>query len=220
MKKLIKEISVIVAFAVVLAFAYNFFVHKMPLTGKKEVAAIPDSLLFDEGTDTASPVSDAGEDTVAQWEELAKQDTTTEDISKVDTSKPNEKSTEEADIDPEPEQKPAGQLADPQEQTVTFEQMLKITGNPNFVIIDARHPDQYAKDKIGDAINIFPYDDEHEIMPKIFELPDNKTIVIYCDGGTCDSSHKLADLIMQARGFDKVFIYSGGWEEWIKKKES
>lgn len=104
------------------------------------------------------------------------------------------------------------------EKTVTFEQMKKIINNSNFVIIDARSADDYAKGKIGNALNIFPYDEESNYFPKILSLPRDKKIVIYCTGGNCDLSHHLAEDLMNF-DFKNVFIYTGGWEEWELKNK-
>jgi len=102
-------------------------------------------------------------------------------------------------------------------KTVNFEQMKKIVDDntDNFILIDARRPEEYIKEHIKNAINVYPYSEESIIMDKLFSLPDNKTIIVYCDGGTCDSSHEIADKL-KAIGFNKVFIYEGGWEQWEK----
>lgn len=102
------------------------------------------------------------------------------------------------------------------EESVTYEQMLKIIGNDDFIIIDARSSDFFQKNRIGNSINIFPYDDESVVIHKILDLPHDKTFIVYCDGGNCDSSHKIAELLMNF-GY-KAHIYSGGWDEWSKKK--
>jgi rhodanese-related sulfurtransferase len=103
------------------------------------------------------------------------------------------------------------------DKTVTYEQMLKIINNDDFIIIDARSADNFNKMKIGNAVNIFPYDEETIVMNKIFDLPQNKKIVVYCDGGNCDSSHKIAEILLNF-GYDNSYIYSGGWDEWSKKQ--
>lgn len=104
-------------------------------------------------------------------------------------------------------------------KTVTYEQMLKIIedNSGEFIIVDARNPEFWGKNRIGNSINIFPYEDDEVVINKILDLPQNKKIIVYCDGGNCDSSHKIAE-IMYNFGYENVFIYSGGWEEWIKMK--
>jgi rhodanese-related sulfurtransferase len=103
------------------------------------------------------------------------------------------------------------------DMSITYEQMLKIIENPDFIIVDARNPVDFAKSKIGNAVNIFPYLEESEVIPKILDLPQNKKIVVYCDGGTCDASHKVVE-IMKNFGYNNVYLYQAGWEEWSKKK--
>jgi len=100
---------------------------------------------------------------------------------------------------------------------ITKKQMQKILEDTtgNFIIVDARRTEDYKEAHIGNAINIFPYvDDENVVIDKVFALPKNKTIIVYCDGGNCDSSHKVGD-ILKMFGY-KFFIFEGGWEEWTK----
>ncbi len=104
------------------------------------------------------------------------------------------------------------------DKTVSYDQMLKILENENdFIIVDARNHDDWSKSHIGNSINIFPYEEEAVMMNKILDLPQDKKIIVYCDGGNCDSSHKIAE-IMNNFGYIDVFIYSGGWDEWSKKR--
>lgn len=100
--------------------------------------------------------------------------------------------------------------------TITYEQIKARVDNPNFLIIDARSPEDFAKGKIGEAINIFPYEDEAQYFEKIYTLPRDKKYLIYCTGGDCDLSHHLAE-DMKTAGFTNMFIYLGGWEEWVTK---
>ena len=100
---------------------------------------------------------------------------------------------------------------------ISINQMKKIANDTlgNFIIVDARRPEDYKESCIGNAINIFPYvDDESVVVEKVLALPKSKTIIVYCDGGDCDSSHKVGE-ILQTFGY-KFFIFEGGWEEWSK----
>ncbi|MFY8160385.1 MAG: rhodanese-like domain-containing protein [Candidatus Kapaibacteriota bacterium] len=104
------------------------------------------------------------------------------------------------------------------EKTVTYEQVKKLLNNPNFYFIDARSAEDYAKGKIGNSINIFPYDEESVYFPKILSLPRDKKFIIYCTGGNCDLSHHLAEDMINFN-FTNIFIYTGGWEEWELKNK-
>lgn len=88
------------------------------------------------------------------------------------------------------------------------------------VIIDARSPEMYSQGHIGAAINIFPLTEEkNEYFRVITTLARDKTFIIYCDGGNCDLSHHLFNDLKNF-GFEKVFIYNGGWEDWTKNANS
>lgn len=104
-------------------------------------------------------------------------------------------------------------------KTVTYEQLVRLLNDPGFLFVDARPAEEYNKGHIPNAINIFAYEENKNLyFSTIGGLPQNKTLIVYCDGGNCDASHKLAEDIFSF-GFKKVFLYSGGWEEWIQKRK-
>lgn len=105
------------------------------------------------------------------------------------------------------------------EKTVTFKQVERMIQNPQFQFIDARRPDQFEQGHIGNAVNIFPEESDEIKVPKIFALPKDKIIIVYCDGGECDLSHMLVTDLTTIFGFQKVFIFPGGWEEWSKNRK-
>jgi len=100
---------------------------------------------------------------------------------------------------------------------ITLKQMQRIAEDTsgNFIIVDARRPEDFKGPRIGNAINIFPYmDDASLVIDKVMALNKSKTIIVYCDGGDCDSSHRVGD-ILKMLGY-RFFIFEGGWEEWTK----
>lgn len=101
-------------------------------------------------------------------------------------------------------------------KTVNFSQMKKIINSSEFIIIDARQAEQYQKGHIPGAINIFALDEPDYKVPKILDLPQNKKIIVYCDGGNCDLSLELSKELKKVFGFKQVFLYEAGWEEWSK----
>ena len=104
-------------------------------------------------------------------------------------------------------------------KTLTKQQIDKASMDSRFVIIDARRPDQFEEGRIGESVNIFPYDDEMVYMDKLYSLPPDKVVIVYCDGGTCDLSHHVAEDLAN-NGFESVFIYKGGWEEWTGETQN
>ncbi len=214
---IIKEIGIICLAAFAISIAYNFTQPEpIPLIREeKPIASIDDSILFDSlAAEITNPViidSNSSKGTLT---------------SIIDSSKAISGLTKKADSlivsangmgDVKNNQQKIADAHLNLGKTLTYEQMLKVIANPSFLIIDARSPENYSKNKIGNAINIFPYGDEGEMMNLIMGLPTDKKIIIYCDGGHCDASHKLAEIVLSF-GYEKVYIYTGGWEEWTLKK--
>lgn len=100
---------------------------------------------------------------------------------------------------------------------INYNQLKKYLNDPSFLIIDARNDIDYANGHIDKAINIDAYlTDQTEYFKQITMLPRDKILIIYCSGGNCDASEKLAKDILSF-GFKNVLVYHGGWEEWKSK---
>lgn len=194
-KKHIYEIILIIATSVLLGFVYNALnPKKLPLIYKSpKIQKISNDELFGSSVEQTQEIKTKDKDSIAPKETAPKP--------VLDTLKKAKAAPAELTLS----------------KTVVYSQMLKIIGNKDFVLLDARNSEDFAESHIGNAINIFPYDPENEIFAKLQRLPTDKKIVVYCDGGNCDSSHKLAEFL-DMMGFDKVFIYTGGWEDWTKHK--
>ena len=50
-------------------------------------------------------------------------------------------------------------------------------------------------------------------LPGVSDLPEDDILVVYCEGGDCQTSVTLARAIHDM-GFTDIRILSGGWEEW------
>ncbi|MBP6063273.1 MAG: hypothetical protein KBE73_02270 [Fusobacteriaceae bacterium] len=93
--------------------------------------------------------------------------------------------------------------------TVTVEELLN---NKNlYIIIDVRVKDQYLEKHIHGAINI-PL---AEIKEHINELPKDKKIVTYCNGGT---SGGIASLILRESGLE-AYNLEGGFKNYQLKNK-
>jgi rhodanese-related sulfurtransferase len=95
---------------------------------------------------------------------------------------------------------------------ITTRQAKKLFDQQNALFIDARRADQFAKGHIPGAMNIYAYAFGDHIGD-VIDIPRDRLIVVYCDGGLCEMSHELADELMQF-GFKRVLVYTGGWAEW------
>lgn len=116
--------------------------------------------------------------------------------------------------------KPIEQIEDASPLEITFQQMKKLLAKPNVIIIDARSNEEFKEGHINGAINIFAYEEDlDKYFQNLTQVPmdSRKIIVVYCEGGTCDASYKVATDLIRL-GHKNVFVYTGGWEEWSKQQ--
>ena len=87
----------------------------------------------------------------------------------------------------------------------------------NAIFIDARDPEDCEYGRIRGAVNL-PYDYLEDYWNEVIPgLPKDKHNIIYCSGTECELSLFLArDMVYD--GFEKVFIFYGGWREWERAK--
>jgi len=105
------------------------------------------------------------------------------------------------------------------DKVVGYEQIVKLLDKKDVQFIDARSPEQFADGHIGNAVNLFPLaDNQEDLIVRVNELPHDKILIVYCDGGECDLSHELAKILFEF-GFKQTFLYHGGWEEWSLRKK-
>ena len=79
--------------------------------------------------------------------------------------------------------------------------------------IDARTADLYREGHVPRALSA-PAQEAEAALPSFFErLPLEAALVIYCEGGDCQSSLILAKRLHD-EGFKDIRVLSGGWEEW------
>lgn len=99
---------------------------------------------------------------------------------------------------------------------INFEQAKKLFLDKNTLFIDARNDAEHAEGHISGGIHIFAQDIQQHI-PKIFQIPRDQRIVVYCNGGDCDLSHELAGQLVRQFQKKYVYVYLGGWNEWKEK---
>jgi rhodanese-related sulfurtransferase len=81
--------------------------------------------------------------------------------------------------------------------------------------VDARAADLYREGHVPRALSA-PAGEAEDRLPTFFErLPLEGILVIYCEGGDCQSSLSLAKRLSK-EGFRDIRVFSGGWEEWRK----
>ena len=206
MKKLFVEISVVLALAVFIAIIYNLFSSKpLPwLAEKKDIQTIADSVIFGNTNDTDKTKIDT-----------IKSNLTADTTAKINKNKDSLlalKNVEDKNLETTTESKTS------ELKSLTFKQVLKIINNPKFRLIDARPPHEWSEAHIGNAVNIYPFDENQEQYFKyVTAQPKDIILVVYCSGGTCEASHKVVN-DLKSFGYKDVYLYSGGWDEWTKLK--
>ncbi len=82
--------------------------------------------------------------------------------------------------------------------------------------IDARQEETFTKGHIPGAVCMYA-EAFDSYVPQLMQIPTDRQIVVYCNGGECDLSHELADKILAIGLHKKVVVYTGGTEEWKAK---
>jgi rhodanese-related sulfurtransferase/uncharacterized membrane protein YphA (DoxX/SURF4 family) len=83
----------------------------------------------------------------------------------------------------------------------------------NFIFVDVRSESEYESGHVKGAAFI-PL---HEIEDRLAELPKDKSILVYCNGSSCNRSGAAARVLV-ANGYKKVYDLTGkGIDEWISK---
>ncbi len=96
--------------------------------------------------------------------------------------------------------------------TMTKDELKALLGNPDLVIFDVRlGSDYFASDiKIKGAER--PEYGTKKIVPPEYS---GKTIVIYSGSLNEGSSTANAQILIE-KGYTKIYVLEGGWEEWLK----
>jgi len=82
------------------------------------------------------------------------------------------------------------------------------------LFVDARNPEEFEEGHIAGAINL-PYFSFDEYVKQLAAFDKTEPLVTYCEGADCDMSIRLGNELF-SKGFKKVFVFFGGWEEWKK----
>lgn len=114
---------------------------------------------------------------------------------------------------PESEKQIAHKVLTPQE---AYDLIKANEGNPNFVILDVRTPEEFEEEHIENAINIDYYMDERTNYTKYFRdeldnLHKEKTYLVYC---LVDIRSRTTLEMMEHLGFREVYDMSGGIVQW------
>jgi rhodanese-related sulfurtransferase len=100
-----------------------------------------------------------------------------------------------------------------QPRLISLSQAYELYRN-KILFIDARNAEEFADGHIAGAINL-PLFSLDQYSDKLKTIDKTEPVVTYCEGADCDMSIRLGNELF-AKGFKKVFVFFGGWEEWKK----
>ncbi|MEL6796100.1 MAG: rhodanese-like domain-containing protein, partial [Planctomycetota bacterium] len=81
--------------------------------------------------------------------------------------------------------------------------------------VDARVSSEFEEGHIEGALNISPTALEANSSLFALDVIDpTLPIVIYCGGGDCDDSHRVAELLQDLRGFEQTHVFTDGYQAW------
>ena len=98
---------------------------------------------------------------------------------------------------------------------ITLAEAEELFARGEAIFIDSRPEEDYGKGHILGALNIPLEEQKKNDLIAQHSLPQDQTLVVYCDGDECQSSVELAKILHQRR-FASIKVFFRGWAEWIK----
>ena len=83
--------------------------------------------------------------------------------------------------------------------------------------VDARARAKYERTHIPGALLLNEDEWEKLVGPFLDAWDADKTLVVYCDGGSCEASQAVAERIRTELKIGGVFVLKGGWAAWAGK---
>ncbi len=204
----LREAGILILCAIGLAIGFNMMNSKSISWVKKEYEKVT-ATTSDLDKYLAAPSAPTTNTTVATPNSVPSDLVETP---KVDTAK----RTATATTPTPPVEKPAFVAEPGVVKEITYDQFSRLMSSAPYYLIDARGAEKYAEGHIGNATNFYGAEAQARIPDMLANVPRDRVILIYCDGGECELSHHVADVLKQF-GYGPIFIFTGGWAEWKTK---
>ncbi|MCX6572093.1 MAG: rhodanese-like domain-containing protein [Candidatus Aminicenantes bacterium] len=107
------------------------------------------------------------------------------------------------------------QADNPGVRLITLQEAEDLWAAAETVFLDARGAGPYGEGHVLRARNFPAAASGQELPAEVLKLPRERTLVVYCEGGDCQSSLLLAKRLHD-EGFKDIRVMTGGWEEWKK----
>ena len=96
---------------------------------------------------------------------------------------------------------------------ITFEEAEDLWRTAAAVFLDARTSALFGQGHVPGARSLPASAPGKELAAAVAGQPRERTTVVYCEGGDCQSSLVLAERLID-EGFRDVRVFSGGWAAW------
>ena len=83
--------------------------------------------------------------------------------------------------------------------------------------VDARSRTKYERTHIPGALLLNEDEWEKLVGPFLDAWDADKTLIVYCDGGSCETSQAVAERIRTELKIGGVYVLQGGWAAWEGK---
>ena len=80
----------------------------------------------------------------------------------------------------------------------------------DFLVVDVQPKGVYDVGHVKGAVN-FPWDSD---LKSAGDLPQNKTLILYCDCAHEEDATDVATQLMEKFGYRNVKLLDGGWTKW------
>jgi rhodanese-related sulfurtransferase len=100
---------------------------------------------------------------------------------------------------------------------VSLEQAVELFRQNGAIFMDARSLEEYNEGHIKGAISLPYMEADSKFVEVMSEIPEDRIIITYCDGETCELSLDLADFLRNT-GYKKVWALLNGWTLWQQNK--
>ena len=101
---------------------------------------------------------------------------------------------------------------------VSFETFQRLVVGREVIIIDARHPDEYAEGHVPGAKNFHVEAVEDDVTLLTSKIDQMADIVLYCATSECEDSGRLFDIMTQLLDYPNVRLFGGGLVTWKRAR--
>jgi rhodanese-related sulfurtransferase len=97
---------------------------------------------------------------------------------------------------------------------ISTEETYRIFLEGQALFLDARYKEEFVEGHIKNALNLPSRASRDEIETFLENMPKDRLIITYCSNPLCNSSRRLAGLLMYL-GYKNVLVSLDGYDKWL-----